>query len=134
MRRILTIALLALIALASIGPLSAHDEDDDTQTNGGDERGGLGLGLDLDLDVDLGLDDAVILTPAFASSYINPDTEAAAANPDVRRSSDCYLPDQYDQQRLSTAGTTDRNVHYDPEQNGCHDAWVVNAIGIDWVA
>jgi len=48
-----------------------------------------------------------------ASSYINPDTGAATANPDVDPNSSCYSPDQYDTQRLSDPGTANRNVHND---------------------
>ncbi len=35
-----------------------------------------------------------------AASYINPDTGAAAENPDVNRNSSCTNPDQRDEQRL----------------------------------
>ena len=48
-----------------------------------------------------------------ASSYINPDTGAATANPDVDPLSSCFNPDQYDMQRFSDPGTADRNVHND---------------------
>ncbi|MEO7573868.1 MAG: hypothetical protein ABIX10_15680 [Acidimicrobiales bacterium] len=48
-----------------------------------------------------------------ASSYINPDTGAATANPDVDPGSSCFAPDQYDRQAFSPAGTTTRNVHND---------------------
>ena len=48
-----------------------------------------------------------------AASYINPDTGAATANPDVDLNSSCYNPDQRDDQRLSDPGTTNRNVHND---------------------
>ncbi len=48
-----------------------------------------------------------------ASSYINPDTGAATANPDVDPNSSCFRPDQYDRQRFSDAGTANRNVHND---------------------
>jgi len=46
--------------------------------------------------------------PARASSYINPDTGLATANPDVSADSDCGSPDRVDIQRI---GTT--NVHND---------------------
>ena len=48
-----------------------------------------------------------------ASSYINPDTGAATANPDVNPRSSCFNPDQYDQQAFSPAGTATKNVHND---------------------
>lgn len=51
--------------------------------------------------------------PDRAVSYINPDTGAATANPDVDPNSSCFSPDQYDRQQLSTVGTTNRNVHND---------------------
>ena len=39
-----------------------------------------------------------------ASSYINPDTGAATANPDVDPGSNCFSPDQYDRQAFSPTG------------------------------
>ena len=48
-----------------------------------------------------------------ASSYINPDTGAATANPDVDPNSSCFAPDQYDKQMFSPAGTGTKNVHND---------------------
>ena len=48
-----------------------------------------------------------------ASLYIDPDTGAATANPDVNANSSFFNPDQSHDQRLSTAGTTDRIVHND---------------------
>ena len=48
-----------------------------------------------------------------ASSYINPDTGTATANPDVNPNSSCFMPDQYDQQQFSPAGTATKNVHND---------------------
>jgi hypothetical protein len=51
--------------------------------------------------------------PDSAVSYINPDTGAATANPDVNANSSCYAPDRYDVQKLSDAGTANRNVHND---------------------
>ncbi len=47
-----------------------------------------------------------------AVSYINPDTGAATANPDVDPASSCFKADQYDTQKLSDAATN-RNVHND---------------------
>ncbi len=47
-----------------------------------------------------------------AASYINPDTGAATANPDVNANSSCFNPDQTDNQTLSTP-TANRNVHND---------------------
>lgn len=103
MRRLLTIVALALIALTSIGPVRAHGEQQ-------------GDGVRVDIGVDLGLrgkDNKRKDKPRYAVSYINPDTGAATANPDVDPSSSCESPDQYDTQNLSTAGTGDRNVHND---------------------
>ncbi len=48
-----------------------------------------------------------------AVSYINPDTGAATANPDVNANSSCFNPDQYDMQKFSPAGTATNNVHND---------------------
>ena len=48
-----------------------------------------------------------------AVSYINPDTGAATANPDVNADSDCFSPDRYDNQQFSPAGTATKNVHND---------------------
>lgn len=48
-----------------------------------------------------------------ASSYINPDTGAATANPDVNQNSNCFAPDQNDKQAFSPAGTATKNVHND---------------------
>ncbi len=48
-----------------------------------------------------------------AASYINPDTGAATANPDVDPNSSCFRPDQYDMQAFSPAGTATNNVHND---------------------
>ena len=51
--------------------------------------------------------------PSEAVSYINPDTGAAAANPDVNQNSSCFSPDRYDMQRISDSGTVNRYVHND---------------------
>lgn len=51
--------------------------------------------------------------PSRASSYINRDTGAATENTDVNADSGCRNPDQYDNQKLSDPGTTNRNVHND---------------------
>ena len=51
--------------------------------------------------------------PSRAVSYINPDTGAATANPDVDPNSSCFSPDRYDRQPLSDPGTANRNVHND---------------------
>ncbi len=48
-----------------------------------------------------------------AVSYINPDTGAATANPDVDPLSSCFSPDQSDKQKFSDPGTANRNVHND---------------------
>ena len=50
----------------------------------------------------------------FAVSYINPDTGAATANPNINPNSNCFTPDRYDEfQQVSPAGTTTNNVHND---------------------
>lgn len=52
--------------------------------------------------------------PDKAVSYINPDTGAATANPNIDPNSSCLSPDRYDEaQKLSDPGTTNRNVHND---------------------
>lgn len=51
--------------------------------------------------------------PARAVAYINPDTGAATENRNVNADSDCGSPDRRDRQKLSTEGTSDRNVHVD---------------------
>jgi len=52
-------------------------------------------------------------TSGRAASYINPDTGAATANPDVDPTSSCFSPDQNDRQAFSPAGTAAKNVHND---------------------
>jgi hypothetical protein len=55
-------------------------------------------------------------TPAdtvVAAPYINPDTGAATANPDVNANSECETPDRDDDQVLSPAGSASANVHID---------------------
>ena len=54
-----------------------------------------------------------ILHGSSSQAYINPDTGAATANPDVDPTSSCFNPDQYDMQRFSDPGTANRNVHND---------------------
>lgn len=51
--------------------------------------------------------------PTTAVAYVNPDTGAASENKNVNANSDCETPDRRDRQKLSTAGTSDRNVHVD---------------------
>ncbi len=51
--------------------------------------------------------------PSLAVSYINPDTGAATANPDVNPNSSCNSPDRDDNQMVSPAGSTANNVHND---------------------
>ena len=58
-----------------------------------------------------------------ASSYINPDTGAATANPNVNANSSCETPDQTDTQQVSPAGSTANNVH--------NDACLFDALGFD---
>lgn len=48
-----------------------------------------------------------------ASSYINRDTGAATENADVNANSNCFTPDQSDNQAFSPAGTATKNVHND---------------------
>ena len=61
--------------------------------------------------------------PERAVSYINPDIGAATANPDVDPKSSCFNPDQYDTQKLSDEGTTNRNVHNDACFFGRSSSW-----------
>ena len=51
--------------------------------------------------------------PARVVAYINPDAGAATENGNVAANSDCGSPDRRDRQKLSTTGTSDRNVHVD---------------------
>ena len=51
--------------------------------------------------------------PSLAVSYINPDTGAATANPDVNPNSSCNYPDRNDDQKVSPVGSTANNVHND---------------------
>ncbi len=48
-----------------------------------------------------------------AVSYINPDIGKATENFSVDDDSSCFSPDRYDRQRLSSPGTTNRDVHND---------------------
>lgn len=48
-----------------------------------------------------------------AVSYINPDIGKVTENFSVDDDSSCFSPDRYDRQRLSSAGTTNRDVHND---------------------
>jgi len=115
MRRLLSIVALALIALTSMGTVSAYDEgrsdsrggydrddrkNDDRNANDREDRDNLGR--------DKGRGEV-----RYAVSYINPDTGAATANPDVDPNSECTSPDQTDTQKLSPAGTRTNNVHND---------------------
>lgn len=52
-------------------------------------------------------------TPRKAVSYINPDTGAATANPDVDPNSNCDSPERDDNQMRSAPGSTANNVHND---------------------
>ncbi len=91
-------ALLAAGALMSVVPaVFAHDDEGSERTYS-DNRGGDRYGAD---------------RPDKAVSYINPDTGAATANPDVDPDSSCATPDRKDTQTLSDSGTTNRNVHND---------------------
>ncbi len=51
--------------------------------------------------------------PRSARAYINPDTGLPTENPDVDPNSSCETPDQEDDQQLSDAGMSNRNVHND---------------------
>jgi hypothetical protein len=99
MTRVFIMALMTLLALGTLSTVSAHndsgsrDRDGWRSGSGGDSRDRGDRGQ--------------------AVSYINPDTGAATANPDVNVNSSCFSPDQSDTQQLSTAGTTNRNVHND---------------------
>ena len=52
-------------------------------------------------------------SPNRAVPYVNPDEGTETENPNVRRDSGCARPDQFDVQRVSRQGSTDRNVHVD---------------------
>lgn len=87
---------LTLMLLGSAGGAAAYDGYGGGYSDGGgDGWGGYG---------DRG---------GRAASYINPDTGAATANPDVDPNSGCYRPDQYDVQMVSPVGATTNNVHND---------------------
>ncbi len=98
MRRVMTMAIMAVMAMSMLGSVAAHDDGNDRDGDGW--SGGYSRNRNRE-------------TRGRASSYINPDTGAATANPDVNANSSCFNPDQYDDQKLSTAGTADRNVHND---------------------
>lgn len=51
--------------------------------------------------------------PATPASYINPDTGAATANPDVNPGSECETPDQADNQTVGDETSGAGNVHND---------------------
>ena len=97
--RLLTTAALAGSLLIAAAPAAlAHDESGSISSYGDWGRGDYGFGS---------------FRGVEAASYINPDTGAATANPDVDPQSSCYRPDQRDNQALSEPGTTNRNVHND---------------------
>lgn len=124
--RMVTVFALALVALSSLSTASAsHDRDRDGGSydrDGGsyDRDGGSydrdGGSYDRDggsYDRDGGGYGRYDRNDGRAVSYINPDTGADTANTDVDPNSNCFAPDQYDTQRLSDAGTANRNVHND---------------------
>lgn len=93
--RLLTTAALAGSLLLALAPAAmAHDGGSYGDWGRGDYGDGDRRGVE-------------------AASYINPDTGAATANPDVNGDSSCYRPDQRDDQALSDPGTANRNVHND---------------------
>lgn len=99
--RLLTTAALAGSLLLAVAPAAlAHDASG--RTSGG-SYGDWGRG-------DYGFGD---YRGVEAASYINPDTGAATANPDVDPQSNCFRRDQRDNQALSPAGTATNNVHND---------------------
>lgn len=87
-RTLLTVGVTAALAAGGGAAVASHD--------GGGSYDGYGSS-----------------TTLKAVSYINPDTGAATANPDVDPASSCATPDRYDVQRLSDPGTANRNVHND---------------------
>ncbi|SHN78482.1 hypothetical protein SAMN05660350_02622 [Geodermatophilus obscurus] len=103
MRLAIRTGAIATLSIAAMGlgtPLAfAHGDE------GGSAGGGGGYGASDDRSDGRG--------DVRAASYINPDTGAATENPDVKRNSSCADPDQRDKQRLSDAGTVNRNVHND---------------------
>lgn len=110
MRRLLPLLTIMLLTFGGFASVSAHGDNDDTNDSGYqyDRDGGDRYDRNRDdrnRDGDRQEGDAV--------SYINPDTGAATENPDVDPNSDCFNPDQYDDQRLSDSGTANRNVHND---------------------
>lgn len=102
--RLLAVLTLALVAVSGFVGASAHGDEDGATDVAYQRDGGYGDrdGRNRDRRQE-----------GRAVSYINPDTGAATANPDVNANSSCFAPDQYDAQRLSDAGTVNRNVHND---------------------
>lgn len=93
-----SIVMAAAAAALAAGGGSALAHDSGGRSGNNDSRGGQAKGH---------------ATVLYAASYINRDTGAATENPDVRENSRCSRPDRRDTQRLSDAGTANRNVHND---------------------
>lgn len=106
------------------GPSRDRDDDDRDEDDGdgrgnnggnnGDGRGDNGNNGNDDDDDDLPRrGNSQNIPNGRAASYINRDTGAATENPDVDAGSNCFNPDQFDQQQLSPSGTATKNVHND---------------------
>lgn len=141
MRRYLTVFAVLFLMIGSMASVSAHGNDAQTEGEGqgtGQQGGQQGPSRDRDRDGDddrggdngdngnNGNDNgngnsqdpprrgnSQSILNGRAASYINRDTGAATENPDVNVGSNCFNPDQYDQQKLSPAGTATNNVHND---------------------
>lgn len=107
MRKTLLFIAVCSAAIATAPMALAHDE------SGGSYSGGNWSGSGSSWDGSGGWGSYGADRPDRAVSYINPDTGAATANPDVAANSSCFAPDRFDVQRLSDPGTANRNVHND---------------------
>lgn len=101
-----TLGTVGFLSIAGCGGAPEHGEIESVQSDSHYRDGGGWSG-------NWGGGDGSSSGPRRARSYINPDTGAATANIDVNPDSSCRNPDQYDMQKLSSPGTTDRNVHND---------------------
>ena len=105
-----TTAVITVMGGLAVLPLSGAQ----AQWGGsGDDRDRGGSGDDRDRGGYDGRDDRGGQAPYRAVSYINPDTGAATANPNVAPDSDCGDPDRHDVQMVSPVGSTSKNVHND---------------------
>lgn len=108
MKRLMTFAIMAVVALSAMGSVAAHD---DGHGGHGDRAGDGSGGGSGSYRRDRDWRDRE--TRGRATSYINPDIGLASANADVNQNSSCFNADRYDDQTLSDAGTQNRNVHND---------------------